>query len=49
MMSEKRKKYIENGWKSAGIFEALTKGVDGLDPLDPFESIDPLDSSPSVN
>ena len=40
---------IENGWKSAGIFEALTKGVDGLDPLDPFAPIDPLDSSPSVN
>ena len=49
MTSEKGRQVIENGWKSAGIIKALTKGDDGLDPLDPFPSVDPLDSSTSVN
>ena len=34
-----------NGWKAAGIVEALKEGADGLKPLDPFAMIDPLDTS----
>ena len=34
---------IKNGWKRAGITEAIEKGFPELPPLDPFQSIDPLD------
>ena len=36
MTSDKGKEIIENGWKSAGIVEAVTNGTEGLEPLDPF-------------
>ena len=45
MTSEKGRKVIENGWKAAGILEAIIKGTSGLEPLDPFAMIDPLDES----
>ena len=32
----------KNGWKRAGIIEAIEKGLSELPPLDPFQSIDPL-------
>ena len=34
---------IKNGWKRAGIIEAIEKVFSELTPLDPFESIHPLD------
>ena len=46
MTSDNGRQIIANGWKSAGITEALSKGSGGLESLDPFASIDPLDSSP---
>ena len=33
---------IINGWRRAGILEAVAKGKEGLPPLDPFHDIDPL-------
>ena len=42
LSTEAGQKIIENGWKAAGITEALSKGLSGLEPLDPFHSIDPL-------
>ena len=33
---------ISNGWKAAGITEALSKGLNDLESLNPFKSIDPL-------
>lgn len=36
------RKVIENGWKSAGIKDAMSKSVSGLQPLDLFSSVDPL-------
>ena len=38
---------IANGWKSAGITEAVSKGIEGLEKLDPFYSIDPLFQQPN--
>ena len=38
---------IANGWKSAGIAEAGSKGIEGLEKLDPFHSIDPLFQQPN--
>ena len=38
---------IANGWKSAGITEAVSKGIEGLEKLDPFHSIDPLFQQPN--
>ena len=49
MTSDKGKQIIENGWKSAGIVEAVTNGTEGLEPLDPFASIDPLDVPSTVD
>ena len=42
LSTEAGQKIIENGWKAAGITEALSKGLSGLESLDPFHSIDPL-------
>ena len=42
LTSETGRKVIANGWKSAGITDAISKGVKGLPTLDPFDSIDPL-------
>ena len=38
---------IANGWKSAGITEAVSKGIEGLEKLDLFHSIDPLFQQPN--
>ena len=48
LTTTKGKDVIENGWKKAGITEAI--GYSKLQPLDPFESIDPLVSkeNPSI-
>lgn len=40
--SDARKSIIENDWKSAGISDAVPKGLNGLEKLDPIDSIDPL-------
>ena len=40
--SETGRKIIANGWKSAGITETVSKGIEGLPLLDPFDSFDPL-------
>ena len=36
------KKIVKNGWKSAGIYEALKHGSRKLPNMDPFHDIDPL-------
>ena len=41
MTSETGKQMIENGWKSAGIIGAITKGLGAGEQVDPFDSIDP--------
>ena len=40
LTSEAGWKIIANGWQSAGITSAISKGVQGL--FDPFDTIDPL-------
>ena len=42
MTSGKGKDVIANGWKSAGIMEALERGKNEFGDLDPFSDIDPL-------
>ena len=42
LTSEAGRKVIANGWKVAGIAEAILKDLIGLENLDPFDSIDPL-------
>ena len=42
LTSEAGRKIIANGWQSAGITSAISKGVQGLPTLDPFDTIDPL-------
>ena len=42
LTSETSRKVIAKGWKSAGITDAISKGVKGLLTLDSFNSIDPL-------
>ena len=42
LTSEVCRKIIANGWQSAGITSAISKGVQGLPTLDPFNTIDPL-------
>ena len=34
---------IPNGWKAAGITDAIKNNSSSLDPLDPFSTIDPLE------
>lgn len=36
------KKVVMNGWKSAGIYDALKQGTEKLPNIDPFHDIDPL-------
>ena len=33
---------IINGWKAAGIYDAIKTGSSGLQSIDPFEDISPL-------
>ena len=42
LTSSKGEVIIKNGWKRAGIIEAIEKGLSELPPLGPFQSIDPL-------
>ena len=42
LTSSKGEVIIKNGWKRAGIIEAIEKDLSELPPLDPFQSIDPL-------
>ena len=37
------KEIIPNGWKAAGITNAIKNNSSSLDPLDPFSTIDPLE------
>ena len=43
LTSQKGQEIIENGWKSAGITEAISVGTRGLPSLDQLASVDPLD------
>ena len=36
------------GWKVAGITEAVQKGLNGLPSIDPFHDIDPLSFTPNA-
>ena len=42
LATTKGKVVIENGWKKAGITEAIEGGYSKLQHSDPFESIDPF-------
>ena len=42
LATTKGKVVIENGWKKAGITEAIEGGYSKLQPSDPFESTDPF-------
>ena len=42
LTSEKGQEVIANGWRSAGITEAISVGSHGLPNLDPFHHVDPL-------
>ena len=47
LTSEKGQEVIANGWRSAGITEAISVGSQGLLSLDPFHHVDPLDEETS--
>ena len=40
--SAKSKEVILNGWKAAGIFDAIRLGIGKLPAMDPYHDIDPL-------
>ena len=40
--SENGSSVIINGWKAAGIYDAIKAGSFGLQSIDPFEDISPL-------
>ena len=40
--SENGSSVIINGWKAAGIYDAIKAGSSGLQSIDPFEDISPL-------
>ena len=40
--SENVSSVIINGWKAAGIYDAIKAGSSGLQSVDPFEDISPL-------
>ena len=40
--SEKGSSVIINGWKAAGIYDAIKAGSPGLQSINPFEDIPPL-------
>ena len=48
LTSEKGQEVIANGWRSAGITEAISVRSQGLSSLDPFQSIHPLDEEMSI-
>ena len=42
MTSSEGKKYIESGWRTSGITDAISMGKENLPPIDPFNDLDPL-------
>ena len=42
MTTSKWKKIIDNGWKAAGISDALELGSSKMPSIDPFHDIDPI-------
>ena len=42
MSNDEGKEIVANGWKKAGIFDAIKLGSSGLPSLDPFADICPL-------
>ena len=46
MTSDEAKLIIQNGWKSAGIEDALRMGKENMPSRDPFLGIDPLLAAP---
>ena len=42
MTSFEGKKYIESGWRTSGITDAINMGKENLPPIDPFNDLDPL-------
>jgi len=42
MTSSEGKKYIETGWRTSGITDAISMGKENLPPIDPFNDLDPL-------
>ena len=46
MTSDEAKPIIQNGWKSAGIEDALRMGKGNMPSRDPFLGIDPLLAAP---
>lgn len=42
MTSDSGKKYIDSGWRAAGITDAIEMGKENLPPIDPFHDLDPL-------
>ena len=40
--SENGSSVIINGWKAAGIYDAIKAGSSGLQSIDPFEDMSPL-------
>ena len=42
MTSSAGREICMKGWEKSGIFDAITKGTNGLPSLDPFSDIDPL-------
>ena len=47
LTSSAGREIITNGWKSAEITEAVSKGIEGLEKRDPLHSIDPLFQHPN--
>jgi len=45
LTAQKGHEIIANGWKSAGITNAIDKGLKNLPSLDPFATIDPLENN----
>jgi hypothetical protein len=45
MTSQVGSSIIINGWKAAGIYDALEAGATGLPSIDPFDDISPLTST----
>ena len=42
MSTDEGKQIVANGWKKAGIFNAIKLGLSGLPSLDPFADVCPL-------
>ena len=47
--SENGSSFIINGWKAAGIYDAVKAGSSGLQSIDPFKDSSPLVSPNMMN